>query len=262
MSPGTQISPTAALSQRGTAVVTGAAVRIGRAVAMDLARQGFRTVVHFRDSASEAEATVADIAAAGGQAMAVAADLQQPEEAVQRIWEQATGRFGPVTLLVNNAAIFEGGGLGETDSLTWERLFAVNLRAPYVLCEHFATELGDDETGQIINLVDWRGLQPDPERLAYSLTKHGLVALTKTLAESLAPRIRVNAVAPGPVLPAPGADPNELAHAASVSPLGRTGGPEDVVSAVRYLVDAPLVTGEVMAVAGGSQLPPARMSLG
>jgi pteridine reductase len=118
--------------------------------------------------------------------------------------------------------------------------------------------LGETGTGQIINLVDWRGLQPDPLRLAYSLSKQGLVGLTRSLAESLAPRVRVNAVAPGPVLPPASSDAGELAAAAAASPLARTGTPADVVAAVGYLLDAELVTGDVLSVAGGSQLPASR----
>ena len=148
--------------------------------------------------------------------------------------------------------------MGETDAGTWRRLFAINLEAPCVLSERFVRGLGEEGTGQIINLVDWRGLQPDPQRLAYSLTKHGLVALTRSLAESLAPRVRVNAVAPGPVLPPPGADAGELAAAVAASPLRRAGGPEDVVAAVGYLLDAELATGDVLSVAGGTQLPASR----
>ena len=241
-----------------TAVVTGAAVRIGRALVLDLARRGWQVVVHHRTSVAEAEATVAKIADEGGHAIAVAADLEEPRRAAETLFDAAESRFGQVSLLINNAAIFEGGALSETDAETWRRLFVINLEAPCVLSERFVRGLGEAGTGQIINLVDWRGLQPDPQRLAYSLTKHGLVALTRSLAESLAPRVRVNAVAPGPVLPPPGADAGQLAAAAAASPLGRTGGPSDVVAAVGYLLDAELATGDVLSVAGGTQLPASR----
>ena len=214
--------------------------------------------MHHRTSVAEAEATVAEIADAGGHAIAVAADLEEPRRAAETLFDAAESQLGQVSLLINNAAIFEGGALSETDAETWRRLFAINLEAPCVLSERFVSGLGEAGTGQIINLVDWRGLQPDPQRLAYSLTKHGLVALTRSLAESLAPRVRVNAVAPGPVLSPPGADAGQLAAAAAASPLGRTGGPSDVVAAVGYLLDAELATGDVLSVAGGTQLPVSR----
>ena len=241
-----------------TALVTGSAVRIGRAVAVDLGQRGWQVVVHYRSSESEAESAVAEIVSAGGRAIAVAADLGDPRRAAETLFEAAESRLGRVSLLINNAAVFAGGGLGETDAATWQRLFAVNLEAPTVLSARFVAGLGETGTGQIINLVDWRGLQPDPLRLAYSLTKHGLVGLTRSLAESLAPRVRVNAVAPGPVLPPASSDAGELAAAAAASPLGRSGTPADVVAAVAYLLDAELVTGDVLSVAGGSQLPASR----
>ncbi len=246
-----------------TAIVTGSAVRIGRSVVLELVRRGWQVVVHYRDSGVSAESLVGEITEGGGVAIAVAADLSEPWVAAELLFEAAESRLGRVSLLVNNAAIFEGGGLGETDAETWSRLFAINLEAPYVLSQRFVSGLGEPgpetATGQIINLADWRGLQVDRSRLAYSLTKHGLVGLTRSLAESLAPRVRVNAVAPGPVLPVEGADRDALAKAAAASPLGRTGSVADVVAAVGYLLDARLVTGEVLSVAGGSQLPASRL---
>ena len=241
-----------------TALVTGSAVRIGRSVVLELARRGWQVVVHYRESGIEAEELVEEISGKGGVAIAVEADLCEPWAAAETLFEAAESRLGRVSLLVNNAAIFEGGGLAATDEATWQKLFAINLEAPYVLSQRFVEGLGESGTGQIINLVDWRGLQLDPQRLAYSLTKQGLVGLTRSLAESLAPRVRVNAVAPGPVLPAVGADPDELAAAVNASPLGIEGTPEDVVAAVGYLLDARLVTGDVLSVAGGSQLPASR----
>lgn len=241
-----------------TAIVTGSAVRIGRALAVELGQRGWQVVVHYRRSQSEAESTVEEIVSSGGRAIAVGADLSEPRQAAEMLFEAAESRLGRVSLLINNAAVFAGGGLGETDAATWQQLFAVNLEAPTVLSERFVAGLGETGTGQIINLVDWRGLQPDPLRLAYSLTKQGLVGLTRSLAESLAPRVRVNAVAPGPVLPPAASDSGELAAAAAASPLGRTGSPADVVAAVGYLLDAGLVTGDVLSVAGGSQLPASR----
>lgn len=240
---------------RPVAIVTGAAVRIGRALALDLAASGWRVVVHYGRSREAAERTVEEIRGGAGEAICVAADLVESQSAAETVFAAAEQHFGPVSLLINNAAIFEGGALGATDSATWDRLFAINLKAPCVLSERFVQGLGETGTGQIINLADWRGLKLDPSRLAYSLTKQGLVALTRTLAATLAPRIRVNAVAPGPILPPPESTPDLLARAAALSPLGRTGGPEDVVAAVRYLLEAGLVTGEVLTVAGGAQLP-------
>ncbi len=244
----------AAETSRPVAVITGAAVRIGRALALDLAASGWRVVVHFGRSREQAEITVEEIREGAGEAICVAADLLEPHSAAEKVFAAAEQHFGPVSLLINNAAIFEGGPLGSTDSDTWDRLFTINLKAPCVLSERFVQGLGETGSGQIINLADWRGLKLDPSRLAYSLSKQGLVALTRTLAATLAPRVRVNAVAPGPILPPPDSSPDLLVRAAAESPLGRSGGPEDVVAAVDYLLQAELVTGEVLAVAGGAQL--------
>jgi NAD(P)-dependent dehydrogenase (short-subunit alcohol dehydrogenase family) len=241
-----------------TAIVTGSAVRIGRSVVLELARRGWQVLVHYRESGIEAGELVEEVSGEGGVAIAVQADLCEPWAAAETLFEAAESRLGRVSLLVNNAAIFEGGGLGATDQATWQMLFAINLEAPYVLSQRFVEGLGESGTGQIINLVDWRGLQLDPQRLAYSLTKQGLVSLTRSLAESLAPRVRVNAVAPGPVLPAVGADEDELAAAVAASPLATGGTPEDVVDAIGYLLDARLVTGDVLSVAGGAQLAASR----
>lgn len=237
-----------------TAVVTGGAVRIGRELALALAETGWQVVVHFGQSAEAAAETVADIRQRGGRACSIAADLADPVLAAETVLGRAEEEFGRVSLLVNNAAVFEGGSLAETDTETWERLFVINLQAPYFFCQRFVAGLGEEGHGQIINLADWRGLKLDPRRLAYSLTKQALVGLTRALARELAPRVRVNAVAPGPVLPPPGTEMEVLEAAAAETPLQRTGSPADVVAAVSYLLAAELVTGEVLSVAGGAQL--------
>ena len=240
--------------EQRTAIVTGAAVRIGRALAVAIAGAGVRVVVHYGRSADEAEETVGLIRQGGGEAVAVAAELSDPVAAAETVFGRAEEAFGEVGILVNNAAVFEGGTLGETSEGDWDRLFAVNLKAPYFFCRRFVAGISPDAAGQIINLVDWRGLRPDASRLAYSLTKNGLVVLTRTLARELAPRVRVNAIAPGPILPARGADRGELDAAAAATPLARAGSTDDVVAALQYLLDAQLVTGEVLSVAGGAEL--------
>jgi NAD(P)-dependent dehydrogenase (short-subunit alcohol dehydrogenase family) len=224
-------------------------------LSLALSQSGWQVVVHYGQSAEAAVETVAEIERRGGRACCVSADLADPLSAAETVLDRAEEAFGQVNLLVNNAAVFEGGTLAETDPETWRRLFAINLQAPYFFCQRFVAGLGEEASGQIINLVDWRGIRLDPRRLAYSLTKQALVGLTCALAGELAPRVRVNAVAPGPVLPPPGTDAAVLEAAAAETPLQRTGSPADVVAAVRYLVDAELVTGEVLSVAGGAQLP-------
>ncbi len=235
------------------ALVTGSAVRLGKALALALAREGVRLAIHYNASAGPAEETVAEIEALGSQARAVQADLSQATQAASLV-EGAARHFGRVDILVNSAAIFEPADLAHTGEVAWDRHFAINLKAPFFLSQAFAAHVGLERQAQIVNIADWRGRRPDPAYLAYSLTKAGVISLTTALALALAPNIRVNAIAPGAILPPPGKDRAYLDQLAQAIPLQRAGSPDDVARALIYLLRSDFVTGETLFVTGGEQL--------
>jgi pteridine reductase len=233
-----------------TAIVTGGAVRLGRAIALGLASRGADIALHYHFSESAALQTVEEIRALGRRCLPVAADLQTPA-APAKILEATGAFFGKADILVNSAAIFEPGALAETTPELWEKTIAINLRAPFFLCQAFAAQT---DTGDIINLADATAEQSGAHYLAYALTKTALVALTRSLAKTLGPGIRVNAIAPGAILPPPGRGEEYLDRLAARTPLGRRGSPEDIVGGVLYLLSAPFVTGQVLPISGGSDL--------
>jgi pteridine reductase len=235
------------------ALVTGGALRIGRALALALAGRGAAVAVHYGNSAAAAAETVASIRDSGGRAEAFQADLRDISLADQLI-EQAAKRLGRVDILVNSAAVFETKGLIDTTEPIWDEQFAVNLKAPFFLSRAFARQVGSGRPGQIVNIADWRAIRPDPQSIAYSLTKAGIVAMTKGLAMALAPDIRVNAIAPGSILPPPGRDEAYLEEIAKRTPLQRHGSTEELVKALLYLLTAEFVTGQVIFVDGGQHL--------
>jgi pteridine reductase len=237
------------------AVVTGGAVRIGRALSLALADAGADVVVHHSNSVAEGNAAVAEIVSRGRRALAVSADFSDPVPAAQSIFAEATKAFGRVDILINSAAIFGSATLASTTESDWERHFAINLKAPCFLCREFSARHTPGSPGCIINIVDWRALRPRPGNLAYTLTKAALVTLTEILAQELAPDIRVNAVAPGAILPPPGAGADYLDRLANKIPLRRTGSVNDVTAAVLYFVRSDFITGDVLCVTGGEHLP-------
>ena len=236
------------------AVVTGGAVRIGRALSLALADAGADVVVHHSGSTTEAEKTVSEISSRGRQAFAVCADFSDPVSAAENVVSGAINRFGRVDVLINSAAIFGSGTLASTSESDWDRHFAINLKAPCFLSRQFSARHAPGTPGCIINIVDWRALRPRPGNLAYTLTKAALVTLTQILAQELAPAIRVNAVAPGAILPPREAGQEYMERLANKIPLRRTGNVDDVTSAVLYLVRSDFITGEVLCVTGGEHL--------
>jgi pteridine reductase len=235
------------------ALVTGGGVRIGRALALALASAGARVALHFGRSAAEAAATVEAIGELGSEAAAFPADLRDLSR-VEGLIAAAAERFGRIDLLVNSAAVFAPGGVPDTTEPLWDEHFAVNLKAPFFLSRAFARHVGTERSGQIVNIADWRGAHPDPGYLAYSLTKAGLIAMTRTLGLALAPNIRVNAIAPGAILPPPGRDKSYLEGLGKRLPLQRHGTPDEVAGALIYLATAEFVTGQVIFVDGGEHL--------
>lgn len=241
------------MSPRGAALVTGAGRRIGRALALEAARAGYDVAIHCRASTDEAEETVADARALGRRAALVRADLANEAETGGLI-AQASKALGPVTLLVNSASAFEDDRVGNLSRRTWDLHLETNLRAPLVLAEAFAAALPADRAGLVVNIIDQRVWRPNPQFFSYSLSKAGLWWATQTLAQALAPRIRVNAIGPGPVLPSVHQAPGEFEAEAAGVLLQRRATPDEIAAALRYLIDATSVTGQMIAVDGGQHL--------
>lgn len=237
-----------------TAIVTGGAVRLGRAIALALAEQGCHIVVHYGSSEAAAEQTANEIRDFGVRALTVQADLNEPATAAKTVFDAAVAEFGAIDFLINSAAIFEAGTLADLTDDHWDRHFAINVKSPVFLSQQFAARRAPGARGQIVNIADWRATRPVPGHLAYTLTKSALVGLTKVLAHELGPDMQVNAVAPGAILPAPDADENSLNAIAQRIPLKRSGAPADVADAVLFLLRSDFLTGETIHVAGGEQL--------
>lgn len=243
------MSPAAA----GTVLVTGAARRIGRAIALELAAHGRAVAVHYQHSSGEARSVVETIVAGGGRAVAVEADLLDEATAGGLIGRVADS-LGAVTALVNNASVFERDDALTATWDTWDRHLQVNLRAPLVLSQELARQLPANTPGGIVNILDQRVWNLTPFFTSYTVSKCALWTLTRTLAMALAPQIRVNAVGPGPVLPSPRQSEEQFARQWSDVPLNRPVDPGEVAAAVRFLLDAPGVTGQMIAVDGGQHL--------
>jgi NAD(P)-dependent dehydrogenase (short-subunit alcohol dehydrogenase family) len=242
-----------ASSGRKVALVTGGAKRVGAAIVQALARDGHAVVIHCNASRQEAEALAAQVTQGGGRAAVVAADLANPD-AVAGLMAAAAAPFGPPTLLVNNASVFLADTLHTIDVLTWNRQFSVNIRAPSVLAKDFAALLPDAERGCIINILDQRVWKLTPQFYSYTLSKAALWAATRTMAQTLAPRIRVNGVGPGPVLPNIHDGLDLFEQEAAGTPMGEPVDPGEIAAAVLYLANAASVTGQMIAVDSGQHI--------
>lgn len=236
-----------------TVLVTGAAKRLGRAIALHLGKAGWSVAVHYNQSQAEAEDTVSELHGMGVHAAALEADLQS-EDDTQRLIARVNAAVGPLTALVNNASVFEGDVLASMTRLSWDRHIETNLRAPLVLAQNFAEQLPSNTHGVIINLLDQRVFKPTPQYLSYGVSKAGLHWLTRVLAQALAPRIRVNAVAPGPTLRNARQSEAHFKHQQAATILGHGASPEDVAAAVKYLLEAGSVTGQTIVADGGQHL--------
>jgi NAD(P)-dependent dehydrogenase (short-subunit alcohol dehydrogenase family) len=236
-----------------TVLVTGAAKRLGRAIALDLARHGWSVAIHYNSSEKEARATAADAATAGVKVALLKADLSRESETAALV-ERAAQELGPLTGLVNSASLFENDDWYSVSRESWDKHMETNLRAPFVLAQAFARQVPREEHGAIVNLIDQRVLKPTPQFFSYSLSKASLKWLTTTLAQALAPRVRVNAVGPGPTIINMRQSQADFARQRESTVLGRGAEPQDVCDAVRYLLDASAVTGQMLAVDGGQHL--------
>jgi NAD(P)-dependent dehydrogenase (short-subunit alcohol dehydrogenase family) len=237
----------------GVALVTGGAKRIGRAIALCLAEEGYAVAIHCRRSRGEAEDVKALIEKGGGHADIVTADLADPGD-VNSLIHKAGAALGPLTLLVNNASLFEPDEVQSLDADLWERHFAINLRAPAFLARDFARQLPDGGDGAIVNIIDQRVWKLNPQFFSYTLSKSALLTATRTIAQALAPRIRVNAVGPGPTLTSSRQSAEDFARQGEALPLRQSPKPEDIAEAVAYLAKARSVTGQMLAVDGGQHL--------
>jgi NAD(P)-dependent dehydrogenase (short-subunit alcohol dehydrogenase family) len=236
-----------------TALITGAAKRVGRVIALELARAGYDIAIHFGSSESEAVALANEVKALGRRAALVQANLED-EAAVESILPTAAAELGPVMALVNSASVFERDEALDVTRERWDRQLAVNLRAPFVLMQHFARLLPADLEGAVVNILDQRVWNLTPYFVSYTVSKAGLWTLTQTMALALAPRIRVNAVGPGPILPNESQSEAQFRTHWSSLPLQRLIHPEDVAGAVRFLLESPALTGQMIAVDGGEHL--------
>jgi NAD(P)-dependent dehydrogenase (short-subunit alcohol dehydrogenase family) len=237
----------------GVALVTGGSKRIGRAIVERLAAEGFAVAVHYGRSREDAEALAASIVKGGGRACAIQADLGDAE-AVGRIVPEAHAALGPVTLLVNNASEFEPDSIGEMNVTRWNRQFSVNLRAPVFLAEAFAAQLPEDAEGLIVNLIDQRAWKPTPHFVSYQLTKSALFTATQTLAQALAPRIRVNGIGPGPTLVNTRQGDEDFRRQTEAVLLRRGSSPAEIADAVMFLHRTRSMTGQMLALDGGQHL--------
>lgn len=233
------------------ALVTGAGQRLGRAVALELARAGWGVVVHYNRSDAEALAVVTEIGAAGGAAVAVGADLGDAAERGALIGEATAAAGAPLTALVNCAAIFEHDTIDTLSEDALAKHMRVNALTPAMLAREFCEALPEEARGAIVNFLDFKLASPYPDHFSYTLSKYALAGATELLARALAPRVRVNAVAPGYVLAAPGQSDADFQRLKDDVPLERGPTPEDIAGAVRFLIENEAVTGQTIYVDGG-----------
>jgi len=238
---------------KGTALVTGAARRIGRQIAFDLADDGYAVGVHCNHSMEEGEEVAQMIQAKGGKAVVVQGNLAEMET-LKRIIAETAAAFGPLNLLINSASVFENDLVEQLTPESFQIHMDVNLRAPVFLAQAFAAQLPTGQDGNIINIIDQRVWRLNPSFFSYTLAKSALWTATQTMAQSLAPRIRVNAIGPGPTLPSSRMTDEEFAKQQSLTPLGRGTSPEEISRAIKFIVSQPAMTGQMIALDGGQHL--------
>lgn len=249
--------------QPGAALVTGGAQRLGAAMAKALAADGWAVAISYMGSIDAAETLIAEIAETGGRAAAVPADFLNEAE-VEGLVDAASAALGsPLTCLVNNASIFEFDTVETATRESWDRHFESNLRAPFVLTQRFAAQAPPartDAAGEpvasaaVVNMIDQRVWKPTPEFMTYTIAKMGLWAFTRTAAQALAPRIRVNGIGPGPTLRGGRQSEEDFASQRAATVLERGAGPDDIAAALRFILASPAMTGQMLAMDGGQHL--------
>jgi len=235
------------------ALITGGAMRIGRRIALHLAAHGYAIAIQYNKSKAEAADTVAEITKSGGKAVCFQASLADHASVIGLI-PQIQASMGPLTCLVNNASQFVDDRLPSLGEESWRAHMAINLEAPVFLAKAFAEQLPASEMGNIINIIDQRVLRPNPLFFSYTLSKSALWAATKTMAQALAPRIRVNAIGPGPALANSYQSPEEFEQECRAMPLGHGTTPDEIADAVLFVLKARAMTGQMIALDGGQHL--------
>ncbi len=237
----------------GGFLITGAAKRIGRQLALDLAEAGHDIAIHFSASHEAAQDVAKLIEAKGRKAALIQGDLADPDIA-ERLIAEATQKLGVVNGLINNASLFEEDEIGGVTLASWQRHMDINLRAPVLLAQAFARALPGDRQGNIINMLDQRVLRLNPQFFSYNISKTALWTATRTLAQALAPRIRVNGIGPGPALPSARMDEADFAKQKSLTLLERGTSPEEISAAVKFILSQSSLTGQMIALDGGQHL--------
>ncbi|CCB66202.1 SDR family oxidoreductase [Hyphomicrobium sp. MC1] len=237
----------------GTVLITGAARRIGRALALDLSRAGWTIAIHYRNSAPAALLLVEEIESAGGHAQAFQADLIDAE-APRALVSNVKAVFGPPTVLINNASEFLPDTVQSLDNETWDLHLGINLKAPVFLAQAIAAGLPEGCEGNIINIIDQRVWNLTQDFFSYTISKAGLWTATRTLAQALAPRVRVNAIGPGPVLRSIHQTDDDFERESRSTLLGRGASTDEIAAAVRFILATPSLTGQMIALDGGQHL--------
>lgn len=235
------------------ALVTGGAKRVGLAISRALAEAGYAVAVHANHSRAEAEAACTEIRGKGGRAALVVADLNDHAQVLALV-PAAAAAVGRLTLLVNNASMFEPDDIATLSRDLFDRHMAVHVRAPLFLAQAFAAQAPENANASIVNMLDQRVMKPTPLFLSYALSKNGLYAATTMLAQALAPKVRVNGIAPGPTLPSSRQSEAEFARQTAKLPLGHGTNPQEIARAALFLAAARSVTGQTIAVDGGQHL--------
>jgi NAD(P)-dependent dehydrogenase (short-subunit alcohol dehydrogenase family) len=241
------------MTSKPAALVTGASKRIGKAIAEDLAAHGFSIAIHCNGSRTEADALAQTILSAGGEAAVFVADLTVLSQ-VKGLLPAVQARIGPVSLLVNNASVFEDDAADALDETAFDRHFSLHVKAPSFLAQDFAAQLPHGSEGLIVNIIDERVWKLTPRFFSYTLSKSALWTATRTMAQTFAPRIRVNAIGPGPTLPNSRQSEADFQQQSDGLPLGKGPDLAEFGATIRYLWAAKSVTGQMIALDGGQHL--------
>lgn len=237
----------------GTALITGAARRIGRTIALELARQGWQVAIHHHSSEKDADTLIEEIEAIGARAVKIKRDLADPEQ-LESLVPQCANLLEAPTCIVNNASAFEPDHIPHLGRELWDAHLAINLKAPVFLAQYLVRHLPAKTPGNVINIIDQRVWRPTPDFFSYTISKAGLWTATQTLAQALAPRVRVNAVGPGPVLKSVHQSDEEFAEEVQSTLLKQAPKPEDIARAVLFILQSPAMTGQMIALDSGQHL--------